>query len=355
MDQLESLLPDGQSLDEFVEQVTSSLPVAGESQEQPTPVSDAVPDDQAEVAEETVTPEDPVKDEEVSGGGKEAAAASWFTDEDREYAQQFGLGDADLQLFADRSAFRQATSLADRLLAKPPAQATATPAAEKPAGEEVPAEEVALDPEKLAQAGWDEEAVRVVKALNQERSQRKKLEQEQAASRKQLEEVVAFTTSLRQQQEAERQARSQAEFHDTLDGFPELFGKSADAKGNHLQLTPVQEAARKKIYDAASALHAGLLARAQQTGQQPSPLSVRALVQRAVDMEMGGELRKLEQAKTKQAATAQSARRRPVSGSKPNPASAKAAPTAPQVMDHDSEVNAVMATPEIQALLASLR
>jgi hypothetical protein len=73
-----------------------------------------------------------------------------------------------------------------------------------------------------------------------------------------------------------------------------------------------------------------------------------------VDMEMGSELRKLEQAKTKQAATQQSARRRPVSGSKASPA-AKAAPTAPQAFDHDSEVSAIMASPEIQGLLANFK
>lgn len=339
-----------------MEVVTESIKaVLGEKspEEYAQSIVEGLPEVKEEIATEGVEAqeapaEDPVKDEadtEVTGGSTEAPETSvWYADEDKAAAQQYGLTEDDLKSFADKSAFRQATAIADRQTAALAKTQKAPEPEKKP--EEAKAEEIDLDPEQFKD--FDEDTKKVVRAAKHALDQLKKIEQERATEREEFSKVQSYYQAQVQAQHEEAAQRAREEFHDTLDAHPELFGKSVDGQGKPQKLEHNFDANRKKVYEAAALLHNGIVAQAQKLGVAPVIPPLKELVKRAVNMEMGQELAKLESQKRVTAAKEQGNKRRPTTAPK---ATKQAEPKKGQAHSVDDQVNDVLANPAIAKLV----
>lgn len=292
--------------------------------------------------------EDPVTEEtgnEATGGSMEAPETSvWYADEDKSTAAQYGLSEEDLKGFADRNAFRQATAIADRQTAALAKLAEKTPEPEKKP--ETKPEEIDLDPEAFKD--FDDDTKKVVKAAKHALDELKRIEQERAKEREQFAQVQSYYQAQVQAQQEEAAQRAREEFHDTLDSHPELFGKSVDDSGKPTKLEANYDANRKRVYEAAALLHNGIIAQAQKLGVAPVIPPLKTLVQRAINMELGQELAKLDSQKRVSAAQAQSAKRRPTNAPK---ATKQVEPSKGKALSLDDQVNDVLANPAVQKLV----
>jgi hypothetical protein len=250
-----------------------------------------------------------VAEEQEAPVGKEATATDWFSAEDSEYARSYNLSDEDLKSFPNRNAFRQATSIIDKQtasLGRPSQEAKVAPVAE----EVKKVEDDLLDPAELEREGFDPKVIALAKSLRTEREHRiaaeKKAEEE-------ISKISAYHAHLQQQESAREQYRKINEFHDILDSQEaDLLGRSLDESGKIKELTAGEVANRKAVYEATEELREGIIARAQKLGQEPVLPSSKVLVQRALNMVLGDEIRKLESQRQVAKIAAQAKKVRPV-------------------------------------------
>lgn len=301
-----------------------------EAPEQDAQAEEITTEQEAEVVEPVAEEQEAEVDTEVP--------ADWFSDEDKEYAQSYGISEEDLRAFPNRGAFRQAASVIDKQtvqLGRPAEEAKGEPEAKK---EDL----IPIDPDALAAEGYDEKVVGLAKAMKAEREARLA---ERESSKKELEEIKAYHAHIQQQELQQAHVRKVHEFHDALDSQEEsLFGRSVDASGKPKPLTTLEDANRRAVYEAAEELREGIIARAQKLGKQPEVPSTKVLVQRAAQMVLGQDLLKIEREKHTKQLAAQAAKRRPVGATKPT-ASAAAHKSEPLTLEE--QVKAIANSPAV--------
>lgn len=289
-----------------------------DEQETDTEVGDGegTPSQEGEIDKEVEgkDPPEPTAKEGETPGGTDASTGSWVNDDVLLYARSYGLDEKDLATFADADEFKRATAIIDRNLAKQHkdgdgerATTTTPPAATKPA--ETPAakpnvEELDLDPEKFREAGFDDETIQIV-------TYARKMREELDALKPQIEKIS--------QSAAEEQQRQYINsFHDVTDTLDESrYGRSLDDQGNPVQLKPEQRENRRKLYEAAATLAAGMESRQRAAGEEPRIPPMSVLLRRAENVAFADAIRKQERETITKQVAAQSRRRRPVAGSRP--------------------------------------
>jgi hypothetical protein len=242
---------------------------------------------------------------------EQAGTSDWLDDDSRQLGTSYGLTDEHLKNFSSAEEFRRATiifELSKKAKAKAEEAVTTESTAEavKPAEVKAEAKEPELDPDKYREAGYDEETVKLVKTLKEEREAR--LQSEGRISR--MEKYF---------EEQERIEKVNA-FHDATDSLDaERYGRSTDDKGEVQALKPEHDANRKRLFESFKTVLAGLSEQAKETGVAPK-VTFKALVKRAENLEFGEELLKAEREKLQKELMAQSARRRPVGNRRATPA-----------------------------------
>lgn len=204
------------------------------------------------VADDHVIQDEPPKETEPSGdepepqgeaaGGK--SGKQWYDDDDRSYASQYGLTDYDLRAFSNRSQFKSAINLLER-------QARAYASYQQPRQDEQPAgdggaEEVdgPLDKNGRVNVEWyvkneyDEGQIALAKA---ERARQDAIDEIQL-ERRQERDAAAYANAQ----------RVLTEFHDELDDpkYGGYYGKTRDANGSPIALSPDDAAKRLKVANA---------------------------------------------------------------------------------------------------------
>jgi hypothetical protein len=251
---------------------------------------------EAEGDTEEVVDQEPGKDAGADGGGKEA---SWVNDEVRETAKGYGLSDEDVQAFKDPETFRAACLLIDKQLVKSIQDKPVESKEEKQDAKDLPL----LDLKRYEEAEYDENTIALVKYAN--------------ALREELDSIRGETKQL-QAERADRERRHEiAAFHDAVDQLDaERYGRTIDERGRPVPLGKAHDETRRKLYEQAQTLAAGIVTRAQVLGKpvEMPPLSV--LVRRAEQLAFGEEIRQEEKKKLLAKAAEQSKRRRPVGGAR---------------------------------------
>jgi hypothetical protein len=302
----------------------------------------AKPEQKAESKVET----NPAESGKDSESGKEAASdgvvSDWIDDEVRSLQGAYGLSEEDLKEFNGGEDFRKALSFYDKQLVKRSAKADTKPdtkpeaaqnkAETQPANKtESKPDEFDLDPEQYKKAGYDEETVRVVRVAKELREQVKAL--------------TAKTESLSKRTEDEDRHRAVFEFHDHVDRMDEsLYGRSADDDGNYKDLSPEQDANRRKLHEGLKTIVAAIERDAREAGVEPKYPTFASLLKRAENFALGEELRKKTVERVRQDASNQSKQIRQVNRGKPvTPVTKKT------VSREESEVSEIANDPKVRA------
>jgi hypothetical protein len=269
-------------------------------------------------------------DKEVADTGTEAhsntepesveqdAPVSWITPEVEAHAASYGLQKDRLAKFGTEEAYRLAASLLDENLIAAGKQGS------EPAGEaqkELTPAQVKklekLDVEKYKTEGYDESTQAVVAKYNE-------LVDELAPLREQVETQKQYFARLEQEQQAAIHAQHINEFHtasDTLDA--DLFGKVFQ-DGKLAAISKDQETNRRKLYETAETIVAGLYARAQAQGKTPEIPPMPVLLSRARDYAFAEQVRVRAEKQRAADLAEQGKRRRPAAGKPLRAAPAKA-------------------------------
>lgn len=242
-----------------------------------------------------------------AGGGKDAA---WVDDGVRSLAESYGWSDEEVASFSNVEEFRRAAVLFSKHLMATSAGADSGQEPSKAGSAAGKADTVSgndgaagaagakpdnslddLDPERWKAANYDEETVRVVAALRDERVARLALEKE-----------VATIRSWHEQELHRQQAVAFHALADKLD--PEFFGDSK-------KLTPEGQARREKLWNAVGDLAGVIEAHAAREGRKAEMPGLEVLLDQAKEVAFGKELRELDRRRFQERAEAQSRRRRP--------------------------------------------
>lgn len=241
------------------------------------------------------------------GGGTEAAEPdTWVTDDVRELAESYGLGDADLAEFESEAEFRRSAAWLDRELAKsvkPPAadEAPEPSKNEKPPVKEAAEDQLDLDLQKYVDGEYDDGVLNIVKFAKQ-------LREEARALKAELAEIKPAVEHITQSQREEMRLQYVNAFHDMADGDDEsLFGRSV-VNDKVAEIAAPHQENRRLVWEAMDTLATGLLAR----GQEIPPMKV--LYQRAKQLALAEKLRSRESARRRDAIAAQSKKRRSGAG-----------------------------------------
>jgi hypothetical protein len=269
-----------------------------ESKAEPSIEAEAGTD--AELEQEAGVSGDLDKDESTTSGGKDAADATdtrgkWRDDEEtKKLAAAYGLDEGSLQDFVSRAELERFARLQDKIMMGSgkavssgaeqfvPESKAAVPTEENP--------EVALDPKAWEEEGYDEKTVGLVRFINQQQEQYRQIQQ-----------YIAY----------QQQVQQINTFHDAVDSLnDERFGKSF-ANGRPQEIPTDKSSEREKLYNAAAELQAGIVARAQQLGKEPTILPMPELIRRAYGVLYGAE-------SAKKGILNQSKNRRPVASTRAN-------------------------------------
>lgn len=237
--------------------------------------------------------------------------AAWITAEvKREAEANYGLTEDELVELGDEDAYLRTKRVLDRKLAAEGQRALTSAA---PAGTEVAkgGTDAATagnaagkfqkhDLDKLKAEGYDDKILDFAKQQN--------------------DLIDAFTAdaAAREQAAQEQAYRGHInEFHNATDALDaELFGKTF-ADGKPVKLTRAHDENRRKLYDAAETIAAGIIAKAQQSNTQPQIPAWNDLLSRARDYAFSDTLRSRAAQQRTAALAAQSRTRRPAAG-RPN-------------------------------------
>lgn len=302
----------------------------GENPDTVAPVEAAPVEAAAEKVVEPVveTPAAETPPAEAPAEPAEVKPPSWLTAEHRELAASYGLSEDDLTDFDSTAEFTRAARIIDRQnaslgqLARQQFQERQNQQSEKQNGHaaaqavenaKTAAKLAKLDLEKLKAAGYDEEMLEFAANQNVLGDEVERLQKERDEDRAKYEQLNSQFARWQQQQEAEQQAARIASFHDAVDSIGDpRFGKSVDESGRAVQLPEQAESQRRKLYEQAETLAAGIVTRARAAGAQPAMPSMAVLIRRAHQLAFADDIRAEERKKVQQEITEQSKRRRPV-------------------------------------------
>lgn len=246
-------------------------------------------EDAEEEGDEADGTEAEVKDDAASGGGKEAPGSDWIDDDVKELAESYGIDEESLGSFADAADFKRFAAIYEKQLAATPEKAddkggkkVADPPPAKE--EEVVADEDGLDPKWFEDNGYDEQTVKIVKAVTRMQGMAARIEQ--------LEQQLAEEGTRR-----EREA------------FDREIGTLGDRYGAGDKLTKAQKEARSKLADAVEVVSQTLAKRGEKASRA-------VVLKRAELVAFGDEILAEEREKQKEALSQsvkkQSAKRRSV-------------------------------------------
>ena len=253
---------------------------------------------------------------------------SWITDEIRNVAASYGMGDEHLGNLGSELAFRQAAQVIDGTFAN---------AAQNPGFAEQPNDEPAADPaadptdspdplsddfdQKIAtlrEAGYEDDVLDILKS---EHSSSEYLKNELA--------------QIQVRHEEEAMANHAIDFHDLVDKMdPELFGISFK-DGDFQDLTQDQDDNRRKLWTGMDTIAAGIYQTAARDGVQPQVPEDNVLAERAKMMLFSGQVQSQERKKISRQVQQQSKRRRPVgSASRNEPVAANPDQQSAEIANH---------------------
>lgn len=232
------------------------------------------------------------------GGGKDAA--KWYGDSDVELARSYGLDEGALGEFESAGEFRKAAMFFDRRLK---VELAAPKDEEKPAAP--PAEEVKPGDNDFdvsvftEENGYDQDTIRLVKAMAAQAAEVKSLKETISESRARAAEDA-------QRQAAERYQEFVSEFHQSVDALgDELFGNAT--KDDRVRLGAADSEAAQRRFKLFQAIH--------DYGDRFGNVSLATKIQRARDIEFGDVMREREKKQMLEGIASQSKKRRPVASS----------------------------------------
>lgn len=230
------------------------------------------------------------------GDGGVKDDAKWYGDDDLELAKSYGLDVSALDRFADAAEFERAAVFFDQSL-KGKTSDNLSLEQPKPAGEgqpEAKAEDDEIDPQWYAENGYEEETVKIVRALKAERDHRKRLEEH-------LEGLAKWQEQSERERQQDQHRQFVESFHDAVDALgDDLFGQSL-VDGKVVDLGQEADANRRKLFET-------LMAHGDRFGDVP----LRVKVKRALNMEFGDVLRERDKKELIDRVAQQSRKRRPV-------------------------------------------
>ena len=274
---------------------------------------------------------EPTQEEEADEPEAPESPQSWVDDTARELAASYGLKDEDLARYGSADDFYRAAANFDRGFTKPQPKAD-----EKKSDTKA---ETDFDPQRLIDGEYDEEIVAMAKQV-------------QAMEARLKESESRFQSIEQSRQEAGRQQLVH-EFHDEVDKLdPTLFGVSVDDKGEPVDLDPVRDANRRRLWNAMDQIAAGIVSHSISAGEQPALPPPRVLVRRALNMEFGDDLRRVESAKRTEAIRKQSTRRRPA-GTKRTVGSPT--PDSADPLTAEDRVQQIMANPKLAQKIREIK
>jgi hypothetical protein len=259
--------------------------------------SDVAADPVSVQAEETVTNEADAVSEGSEEVGKEApASADWLDDSTREVALSYGLSEDEVKEFSSQAEFNRFSRMMDKQFTSLGSQKIA------PKQEPVaPQESNDLDLSKFDPETYDPETIQLVKYAKETREELNRIKQE--------------TEVLMMAQRQVEQTRQVNEFHNVVDSLgDDRFGKTVDESGNIQPLSAAANELRKRVFESAAILAAGIIKRAEDAGTQANLPPMPVLVKRAYQMEFAQDIAARERKSVQNKITAQSKLRRPVAG-----------------------------------------
>lgn len=294
------------------------------------------------VATETTVPSaevsaEPVSTEAVpSGVGTDAAssteAKSWITDEHRQLATSYGFNDDDLKDLTSADEFRRATRLIDRQLTssgqaflaanQPNTQQTATPqttqaTTQAVANAQAAAKLAKIDVGALKAKGYDDDTIALISNQNNVIDEVESLREERKQEREKFEQLNTSFSQWQQQQAQYARAAQVNAFHDAVDSLGDgRFGKTVSQEGRPVQLSPQEDALRRKLYETAETLAVGIVARAKAVNAQPQLPPLPVLLRRAQQLAFGDDIRAEAQRDMANKLSEQSKKRRPVASTR---------------------------------------
>jgi hypothetical protein len=286
------------------------------------------------------------KDSQSSQRAAEAegnsAGSTWLNDEIKQLGKSYDLSDEDMRSFKDEAAFRSAARLFDKQLTKPKQDAAAGQPEKKPeqaASPEVKQDdEIELDPEAWKKDGYGEREVALVKYA-------KKLRDENGVTKAELGALKPQIQQMYDAYQMQKRAQHFNQFHNEVDGFSDdRFGATLAKDGRPNQITPEQDKARARLYEAADTIARGIVERAKSAGKNPEVPSMKVLLQRAYNMEFGTDIAAETKKKQSEAIAKQSRTRRPVDRTR-HAESPRKAKNEPQSLDELAK--AIAGDPEV--------
>jgi hypothetical protein len=323
-----------------------------EPSEEPDPQPEAQVDEttdplseepQEETGDTSDKPSDPEPESEPVA---EEQPEEWVTGPIRDLAVSYGMNEDELKDFGSEEAFRKTAVLFDRHLSAPQKQEEPqqqAPPADQPQKEETPAPEK-FDMAKLRELDYDADSLKLFERADADRETIERLEGA-------VKEMGQFIEAQRESQRQESSRRLWDEFHGAVDNHNEgRYGKSV-VDGHPTALLVAHEDARRKLFDSMETIVVGLTARAKDAGKEPDIPPIATLIDRADMLAFTEENRTAEMKKIQEAASRQSSKRRPVSGSRP---AAKPAPKRELEAGGDP-AQELYDNPEISAMYAKLQ
>ena len=260
------------------------------------------PDDSQyeESSEEEAVSED--HDDDSSGGDTaEPADSPWITDNIRQVAASYGMGEEHLQNLGSELAFQQAAKMIDGTFAnvandpnfgQPVEQQHAESASES-------ADPMVDDFNKkidaLRDSGYEDDVLDILKTEHEANVH-----------------LRGEITDIQVRHNDEAIANHAIDFHDLVDELnPELFGVSY-ADGEYRELTPEQDNNRRQLWTGMDTIAAGIYQTAARDGVPPVVPEDKVLAERAKMMLFSSEVQGQERKKISRQLQQQSKKRRPV-------------------------------------------
>lgn len=327
-----------------------------------TQIINELNDDETVIAGPTsqVAPDTEVEDVADTEVGDAATSGDWVTDEVESLGLAYGLSREDITGLGSAENFDRVTRIWDKQLrshlqpAQPfpqqyqpqqyAPQQWQQPASAPPAPQAAPS----LTPLDITKYNsYDDDVKAVVAKYNEmvehanQRAQQydQQLNQLQQAVQFVAQNYTDFNSSLAQQ----TAYRDLEIFHDLADNLDESrFGRSLDEHGRVLSLSAAHDANRRQLFEARRALQQMYRDSGQATPDD------RSLLRRAERMAFGDEMIASQQAQHADKLRAQSARRRPVAGSRVAPAPTEHSD------DPKTEARRIANLPEMKRLFANM-
>lgn len=249
---------------------------------------------------------------------------SWITDEIRNVASSYGMGDDHLNNLGSELAFRQAAQVIDGTFANAAQDPDFGKQTKKEIPEDpedsgdLPASDFDAKIEGLRESGYEDE---VLDILRGEHSANEYLKNELA--------------EIQVRHEEEAMANHAIDFHDLVDKMdPDLFGVSFQ-DGEYQELSQDQDDNRRKLWTGMDTIAAGIYQTAARDGVQPQVPEDNVLAERAKMMLFSEQVQSQERKKISRQVQQQSKRRRPVgSASRNEPVAAAPDQQSTEIANH---------------------